>query len=374
MENHRNKTPKNLHWLPAVFASWLALLLYLGLLTLAEAVVEPVIPCLPETDMVINYEDLVDCSIDFNGDSDLFRFAGQDGETVLIQVSELVGTGDACIDLFRPDGSSKASSCAANRIDTTLDQTGTHTIVVSENSNDETVSYRLALMRLVPPSPTALPIQFNSFLDNEINPPADVDVFLTGGNSGDTIRIEVVELAGTGDACIDLFRPDGSSTASSCAANRIDTTLDQTGTHTIVVSENSNDETVSYRLTLQCIAGICAPFNPPPTLSLTLTGCTTCRAGDPFIVQAHLTNAGSRDVLVEVKIGVRLPDGTSVNLLGNKHLEFPFSVGLNSTVPLFNLPLPGGLPIGAWTLEGTLLGPDLGETLSRDVKPFTVVP
>ena len=59
----------------------------------------------------------------------------------------------------------------------------------------------------------------------------------------------------------------------------------------IVVSENNNDATVPYRLTLQCIAGICAPFDTPPTLSLTLTGCTTCRAGDQFIVQAHLTNA-----------------------------------------------------------------------------------
>ena len=105
MEHNGNRTPKNLQWLPAVFACCLGLLLYLSLLALAEAAVEPVIPCLPETDMIINYDSLVDCSIDFNGDSDLFRFAGQDGETVLIQVSELAGTGDACIDLFRPDGS-----------------------------------------------------------------------------------------------------------------------------------------------------------------------------------------------------------------------------------------------------------------------------
>ena len=359
-----------------MFASCLGLLLYLGLLTLAEAAVEPVIPCPPETDMIINYEDLVDCSIDFNGDSDLFRFAGQDGETVLIQVSELVGTGDACIDLHRPDGSFKTGfSCGTNGIDTTLDQTGTHTIVVYENNHNATVQYRLALMRLVPPSPTALPIQFNNFLDNEINPPADVDLFITGGNSGDTVRIQVSELGGPGDACIDLYRPDGSfKTGFSCGTNGINTTLDQTGTHIIVVYENNNNATVPYRLTLQCIAGTCAPFNAPPTLSLTLTGCTTCRAGDQFIVQAHLTNPGSRGVLVEVKIGVRLPDGTPVNLLGNKHLEFLFSAGLDAPVPLFNFPLPSGLPTGAWTLEGTLLGPDLGETLSRDVKPFTVVP
>jgi hypothetical protein len=269
MQHDRNRSPKYLQSLPTVFAICLGLLLYMSLLSLAEAAVEPVIPCLPETDMVINYEDLVDCSIDFNGDSDLFRFAGQDDETVRIQVSELAGTGDACIDLFRPDGSSKASSCAVNRIDTTLDQNGIHIIVVSENNNDETVS---------------------------------------------------------------------------------------------------------YRLTLQCITGICAPFNAPPTLSLTLTGCTACRAGDQFIVQAHLTNPGSRAVLVEGKVGVRLPDGTPVNMLGNKHLEVLFPAGQDVTIPLFSFPWPSGLPTGTWTLEGTLLGPDLGETLSRDVKPFTVVP
>jgi len=110
-----------------------------------------------------------------------------------------------------------------------------------------------------------------------------------------------------------------------------------------------------------------------PTLTLTLTGCTTCRAGNQFTVQAHVINPSARVVLVEAKAGVRLPDGTTVNLLGNKHLEVSLPASLDTTFTLFDIPsLPPGLPTGTWTFEGTLLGPDLGETFSREVKPFAV--
>lgn len=116
-------------------------------------------------------------------------------------------------------------------------------------------------------------------------------------------------------------------------------------------------------------------FTPSPTLTLTLTGCSTCQAGNRFAVEAHVINPSARAVLVEVKAGVRLPDGTTMNLLGNKHLESPLPAGIDTTFILFDVPsLPAGLPTGTWTFEGTLLGSDLGETFSREVKPFKVVP
>ena len=112
-----------------------------------------------------------------------------------------------------------------------------------------------------------------------------------------------------------------------------------------------------------------------PELVMTLTGCTACRAGDRFTVQGRITNLSSRVVSVEAKVGVRLPDGTTVSVLGNKHLETGLAAHLDTTVTLFDVPsLPAGLPTGTWTFEGTLLGPDLGETFSRQVKPFAVLP
>lgn len=112
----------------------------------------------------------------------------------------------------------------------------------------------------------------------------------------------------------------------------------------------------------------------PPSLALILSACCTYRIGDRFTVQAHITNP-SRDVPVEAKAGVRFPDGTTtVNVLGNTHLEVTLPAGLDTTVTLIDILLPFGLPTGTWKFEGALLGPNLGETFSREVKPFAVVP
>ena len=116
-----------------------------------------------------------------------------------------------------------------------------------------------------------------------------------------------------------------------------------------------------------------APLQSPPQLVLTLTGCTTCRMGDRLTVQAHVTNADTTTVQMEVKVGVRLPNGTPANLLG-EFLKVPLPGGLDTTVTVFDSPLPAGLPQGSWTFEGALLEPELGGTLSRSVVPFTVIP
>ncbi|MBI2875892.1 MAG: immune inhibitor A [Candidatus Tectomicrobia bacterium] len=114
---------------------------------------------------------------------------------------------------------------------------------------------------------------------------------------------------------------------------------------------------------------------PWPNLSLTLTGCTICQPGNRFTVQAHVTNPGSRDIPVEVKIGVRRPDGVTINVMGDRHMEVTLPAGFDQTVtPIDVSSVPEGLPAGTWTVEGTLLGPDLGETFSRQGKTFEVRP
>ena len=118
--------------------------------------------------------------------------------------------------------------------------------------------------------------------------------------------------------------------------------------------------------------------NVPPGISpnviLTLTGCTVCSAGEQFTVEAHWTNPSAVAVSVELKAGLRLPDGTAVNTLGNKHLEATFPAGLDVTSNLLSFPWPAGLPTGTWTFEGVLLGPNVGETFAREVKTFRVEP
>jgi hypothetical protein len=109
-----------------------------------------------------------------------------------------------------------------------------------------------------------------------------------------------------------------------------------------------------------------------PTISLTVTGCHTCQEGGHLTVQAHVMNPSARQVHVEVKAGGRLPDGTPVNLFGQQHLELTLEPWLDKTYTIMDGPLPGGVPAGTWTVEGTLLELELGKTFSRDAKAIEV--
>ena len=113
-----------------------------------------------------------------------------------------------------------------------------------------------------------------------------------------------------------------------------------------------------------------------PLLSLALTGCTNCKAGDTFSVNATVENPTSDTVKFELKAGVTQPDGSEVNIssiTNDKHLEVSLPAGLNTALELFKvLQIPGNLQKGTWSYEAVLLSPELGHTLARDVKYFTI--
>lgn len=108
-----------------------------------------------------------------------------------------------------------------------------------------------------------------------------------------------------------------------------------------------------------------------PSLEVTLTGCSVCRSGDPFSVDIRLTNPAPESEPVEVKIGMRLPGGVPQNLFGKLELVLPAEMD-QPISSVFSILLPPGMAAGEWRFEGALLEPELGETYSRDSKPFTV--
>ena len=77
---------------------------------------------------------------------------------------------------------------------------------------------------------------------------------------------------------------------------------------------------------------------------------------------------------VEIKAGVVIPDGTEVNVWGvpDKHYTVDLPDGLAVTGELLRVTLPAGLPRGTWLYEVDLVSPELGRTLSRDTKSFTI--
>jgi YVTN family beta-propeller protein len=157
------------------------------------------------------------------------------------------------------------------------------------------------------------------------------------------------------------------------------------GTRAYVANQDSDTVSVIDTATLAVIATVpvgegpaalgqfVAPAQPPPNLTLSLTGCLACRAGDRLTVQVRVLNPGTTGTPAEVKIGVRLPSGAPANLLG-KHLEVLLPAGMDTSVTVFDIILPAGLPPGTYTFEGALLEPELGVTLSRSARFFEVVP
>ena len=112
---------------------------------------------------------------------------------------------------------------------------------------------------------------------------------------------------------------------------------------------------------------ISAPEAPPPTdtlgVAVVALGCTSCRPRHTLGFEVSVFNPGA-PLLVELKTGVRLPDGQIVSLRG-RHEEVLLPNGV-TVIPLFSgFVLPEGIPPGFYVFEAALLEPVLGVTLSR---------
>jgi hypothetical protein len=243
---------------------------------------------------------------------------------------------------------------------------------VSEAYNDQTISYALSLERISPPSPTATPLRFAQNLSDEISPVGDIDLFFFQGISGDAVVVSTGRVSGGGDACVEVFDPQGANVGvARCGygGGEVRVTLATTGTYTVRVSEAYADQAVAYSVDLQCV-GQC-PSIPLPAMSVTLTGCTTCKAGDIFAARVVINNSSTPPRAAELKLGFYQPDDTPMNL-GDPHLELPPSFTFDGEV--VRGPLPSGLPKGTWRFCGRLLELQLGEIRSAACQTFTVGP
>jgi hypothetical protein len=111
------------------------------------------------------------------------------------------------------------------------------------------------------------------------------------------------------------------------------------------------------------------PF-PPPSLTVQALGCTTCHPGDTLGFQVRLINPGP-PMLVELKTGARLPDGSAVTIQDEEGV-LPTGV---TVIPLITgFVLPAGLPPGTYSIEAAIVDPDLDVTISQDSVELTVAP
>ena len=142
-----------------------------------------------------------------------------------------------------------------------LAKTGTYTLLVTEHSNDQEESYRIALERLFPASSSALPLCFGCVATDTIDPEADRDFFFFEASQNDGITLTLTDLSGGcggiwNDPCpvAYLYGPDRTLIDTLGAGTDSRTiTLPQDGKYTIFLVENGEDQSESYNLALQCL-------------------------------------------------------------------------------------------------------------------------
>ena len=230
-------------------------------------------PCIAEpTDELIAYGNLITCSIEAVGDSDLFRFVASAGEMVHVQVTDhanILFFHGVALELRSPSGTvlASAGNFQAATIQLQVPDSGVFTIRVNESGNDQTTSYTVVLDQLAPPPPTAVTLNPGDRVINaSLGPVGDADMFVFRGVSGDLIRLQVADRGNPSfseGVTIKLFRPDGSllRSASNFAAAGLEETLQQSGDFVVRVTEAENDQTRSYNLEYLCLIGSCPSFH-----------------------------------------------------------------------------------------------------------------
>jgi len=101
---------------------------------------------------------------------------------------------------------------------------------------------------------------------------------------------------------------------------------------------------------------------PAPTVVVTPTGCTSCGAGDTIGFTAHVSNGGP-PIAVELKTGIRLPDGAALSLG-----DYVQTLAAGAEIDVVLVPLaviPAGIPPGTYVVEAAILEPVLGINFTR---------
>ena len=223
-------------------------------------------PCNADGQLIAYGDVRAGCTIEVVADLDIFTFAGSAGDDVRIMITRTIATGLPCAELRAPDNSVVIANICGNLVlnPGPLPLSGIYQLLVTEEANNQTYTFNLSLERLFPlrnPTPVG---PGDVVLDREINPIADIDTFQFNGSVGDQLRIVLTRTLGSGLPCFELLAPNRTAVVPLTCGN-IDLNpgpLPLTGVYQIVVTEQANNQTYTYNLSLTCVSGECP--DPPP--------------------------------------------------------------------------------------------------------------
>jgi hypothetical protein len=200
--------------------------------------------------------------------SETYTFTGVAGTTVIVTAVTTAGPLDTTIDLIAPSTLVERRSTGSDELLCVLEESGTYTIVVSDGSLDSTGDYSVSLQTIPgatssPSDPDGGAIASGETLSGTISAPAEMDAFTFEGTSGQWIMTSVVKTTGQLDTACRLISPTGQVVDMSYGGDMLTAMLAETGTYTIVVTDNEVKYLGTYNLTLVKAPGVVASAGDP---------------------------------------------------------------------------------------------------------------
>jgi hypothetical protein len=173
---------------------------------------------------------------------DCFTFDADAGETISVTTQETAGVFQACWNVTGPGGS-LGTVCGQDT--RTLAMSGTYTIEVFDNGNNQTGSYDVSLVFV---SGTAHncgeALSCGQTLARSITLVGESDTFTFSGVAAETLSVTVQETGGGLVGCWELYDPTGASLGGACGQS--ERTLAVPGVYTIRTFDTAESKTGTY--------------------------------------------------------------------------------------------------------------------------------
>ncbi|MEL6636743.1 MAG: T9SS type A sorting domain-containing protein [Bacteroidota bacterium] len=215
----------------------------------------------------LQYGDDVIATLDVEGETDIYTFSGTAGDVIWIRMRDAESPIDACMELRSPGGDVIGEDCrnggVVNIRHFTLPETGTYQIVVSDNRNNDTGPYGLALEILNSPQ-AALPLKCGDDLFGTIANSVEVQAYSFTIAAGEIATFRMRSANPSLESEISIYDPQGNLVAAKHSSHlaRIEGfTFDQGGTYQIMVTDYNGNDTGDYGLSFQVLNRLsCIPI------------------------------------------------------------------------------------------------------------------
>jgi hypothetical protein len=274
----------------------------------------------------ISYDELMQGSIDSDGEIDSYTFDANPGDRILFRGAISSPNLSLFFRILR-DGDMVCGgfyTSNAGEGDCQLVSGGSYELRVNSFTASERGMYSVYVQNLTA-SPDVLPITYDQLLSGVITPTLDTDTFKLSGSVGDRVIIRAGRTSGNVQLSLRLFRDDDSSYP--CFSNaalgdfvEVECTLTTSGPHTVLVGQwresLSGDATGSYNVYVQSatMATDAVRIGYDQTISATITPTLdidsyhfTGENGDRI-----LTRVLRSDSRIQPQVDIYRPDGTLV--------------------------------------------------------------